>query len=67
MDIPGVHPAQGHRKLTEESTIDHLKNLVEVKEAATQQWCRERIADGRAMAQAPPESMSMQNPVTYWE
>ncbi|MFB3885232.1 MAG: ATP-binding protein [Thermodesulfobacteriota bacterium] len=33
------------------STIDHLRNLVEVKETAIEQWVKERVSDGKATAE----------------
>ena len=35
--------------MMKKSTIDHLRNLVEVKETAIEQWLKERVSDGRSM------------------
>ncbi len=37
------------REMMKKSTIDHLRNLVEVKETAIEQWLKERVSDGRSM------------------
>ncbi len=34
------------------STIDHLQNLVEVKETAIEQWLKERVSDGKTIAES---------------
>ncbi len=40
------------RGMMKKSTIDHLQNLVEVKETAIEQWLRERISDGKSIAES---------------
>jgi signal transduction histidine kinase len=39
------------REMMKKSTMDHLQNLVEVKETAIEQWLRERISDGKSIAE----------------
>ena len=34
------------------STMDHLQNLVEVKETAIEQWIKERVGDGKTIAES---------------
>lgn len=34
------------------STIEHLQNLVEVKETAIEQWLKERVSDGKTIAES---------------
>lgn len=41
------------KEMMKKSTRDHLQNLVEVKEAAIEQWIRERVSDGRSLAASP--------------
>jgi two-component system, NtrC family, sensor kinase len=41
------------REMMRKSTRDHLQNLVEVKEAAIEQWLKERVSDGRSIAASP--------------
>ena len=40
------------REMIEQSTISHLRNLAEVKSLAIEQWLRERIGDGKAVAES---------------
>jgi two-component system, NtrC family, sensor kinase len=40
------------RGMMEKGTMDHLQNLVEVKETAIEQWLKERIADGKTLAES---------------
>ena len=40
------------RGMMKKSTMDHLQNLVEVKETAIEQWVAERVADGKTIAQS---------------
>jgi two-component system NtrC family sensor kinase len=40
------------REMMRKSTKDHLQNLVEVKETAIEQWLRERISDGKSIAES---------------
>ncbi len=40
------------REMMKKSTMDHLQNLVEVKETAIEQWLRERISDGKSIAES---------------
>jgi two-component system, NtrC family, sensor kinase len=41
------------REMMHDSTVDHLRNLVEVKETAIEQWLKERVADGKSIAESP--------------
>ena len=38
--------------MMKKSTIDHLQNLVEVKETAIEQWLKERVSDGKTIAES---------------
>jgi len=38
------------KQMMKKSTMDHLQNLVEVKETAIDQWLKERIRDGQTIA-----------------
>ncbi len=40
------------RGMMKKSTIDHLQNLVEVKETAIEQWLKERVSDGKTIAES---------------
>ena len=40
------------RGMMKKSTIDHLQNLVEVKETAIEQWLKERVSDGKTMTES---------------
>jgi two-component system, NtrC family, sensor kinase len=40
------------RGMMKKSTMDHLQNLVEVKETAIEQWIEERLRDGKTMAES---------------
>jgi two-component system NtrC family sensor kinase len=40
------------KQMMKKSTIDHLQNLVEVKETAIEQWLKERIRDGKTIAES---------------
>jgi signal transduction histidine kinase len=40
------------REMMKKSTMDHLQNLVEVKETAIEEWLRERISDGKSVAES---------------
>ncbi|OGP54315.1 MAG: hypothetical protein A2162_12835 [Deltaproteobacteria bacterium RBG_13_52_11b] len=40
------------REMMKKSTMDHLQNLVEVKETAIEQWFRERVSDGKSIAES---------------
>jgi two-component system, NtrC family, sensor kinase len=40
------------REMMKKSTMDHLQNLVEVKETAIEQWVAERVGDGKTIAQS---------------
>ena len=40
------------KDMMKKSTIDHLQNLVEVKETAIEQWLEERVKDGRSIAES---------------
>jgi signal transduction histidine kinase len=40
------------RGMMKKSTIDHLQNLVEVKETAIEQWLKERVSDGKTMMES---------------
>src|SRR5512139_3298644 len=35
-----------------QSTISHLRNLVDVKEVAIEQWLRERVGDGKTLSES---------------
>jgi len=35
-----------------QSTIAHLRNLVDVKEVAIEQWLRERVGDGKTISES---------------
>lgn len=41
------------REMMKDSTIDHLTNLVEVKETAIEQWVEERISYGSTLTKSP--------------
>ena len=43
------------REMMKKSTMDHLQNLVEVKETAIEEWLRERIC-GRKVSRGEPGS-----------
>jgi hypothetical protein len=38
--------------MMKKGTIDHLQNLVEVKETAIEQWLKERVRDGKTIAES---------------
>jgi two-component system, NtrC family, sensor kinase len=38
------------RVMMKKGTMDHLENLVEVKETAIEQWIKERVSDGKSIA-----------------
>ena len=40
------------KQMMKKSTMDHLQNLVEVKETAIEQWLQERVRDGRTIAES---------------
>jgi two-component system NtrC family sensor kinase len=40
------------KQMMRKSTIDHLQNLVEVKETAIEQWLKERVRDGKTIAES---------------
>ncbi len=40
------------RGMMKKSMMDHLQNLVEVKETAIEQWLRERVSDGKTIAES---------------
>lgn len=40
------------KEMMEKSTKDHLQNLVEVNETAIEQWLKERIRDGKTIAES---------------
>lgn len=40
------------KEMMKKSTIDHLQNLVEVKETAIEQWLKERVRDGKSIAES---------------
>ena len=40
------------REMMKKSTMDHLQNLVEVKETAIEQWLKERVRDGKTIAES---------------
>ena len=40
------------RGMMKKSTMDHLQNLVEVKETAIEQWLKERVSDGKTIAES---------------
>jgi two-component system, NtrC family, sensor kinase len=44
-----VYMSKGMMK---KSTMDHLQNLVEIKETAIEQWLKERILDGKTIAES---------------
>ena len=46
------------REMIHNSTMDHLQNIVEVKETAIEQWIKERVSDGKTIAESQ-ESKSM--------
>ena len=46
------------KEMMKRGTIEHLQNLVEVKETAIEQWIRERLSDGRSIA-ASQEAKSL--------
>ena len=39
--------------MMKKSTMDHLQNLVEIQETAIEQWLKERILDGKTIAESP--------------
>ena len=39
------------KQMMKKSTIDHLQNLVEVNETAIEQWLKERVRDGKTVAE----------------
>ena len=41
------------QEMMHNSTVDQLRNLVEVKETAIEQWLKERVADGKSIAESP--------------
>ena len=45
-----IFSVSASRVMMKKSTIDHLQNLVEVKETAIEQWIKERVSDGKTMA-----------------
>jgi len=49
LSLFSVYMGKGMMK---ESTMDHLQNLVEVKETAIEQWLEERIRDGKTIAES---------------
>ena len=40
------------KEMMKKSTMDHLQNLVEVKETAIEQWLKERVRDGKTIAES---------------
>jgi two-component system NtrC family sensor kinase len=40
------------KQMMKKGTIDHLQNLVEVKETAIEQWLKERVRDGKTIAES---------------
>ena len=40
------------KQMMKKSTMDHLQNLVEVKETAIEQWLKERVRDGKTIAES---------------
>ncbi len=38
--------------MMKKSTVDHLQNLVEVKETAIEQWLKERVSDGKTIVES---------------
>jgi two-component system NtrC family sensor kinase len=40
------------KQMMKKGTIDHLQNLVEVKETAIEQWIQERVRDGKTIAES---------------
>ena len=40
------------KQMMKKSTMDHLQNLVEVKETAIEQWLKERVRDGQTIAES---------------
>jgi two-component system NtrC family sensor kinase len=40
------------RQMMKKSTTDHLQNLVEIKETAIEQWLKERVRDGKTIAES---------------
>jgi signal transduction histidine kinase len=40
------------RGMMKKSMMDHLQNLVEVKETAIEQWLKERVSDGKTIAES---------------
>jgi hypothetical protein len=40
------------REMMKKSTIDHLQNLVEVKETAVEQWLKERVRNVKTIAES---------------
>ena len=40
------------KEMMKKGTMRHLQNLVEVKETAIEQWLRERISDGKSIAES---------------
>jgi signal transduction histidine kinase len=40
------------RGMMKKTTMDHLQNLVEVKETSIEQWIKERVGDGKTIAES---------------
>lgn len=62
------------KEMMKKSTMDHLQNLVEVKETAIEQWLKERVQDGITIAESeeiklldPPKIKSVLPLIKHFE